>query len=167
MAVGFAIIHCGSASPVNREKPIMKRFLPEFISTCCKLDIPTATIIPTCNKISNFDDDSLQCFGQIRKGTKNIQNRNSMEMWTNRYIVFPHQITILELIMICIHESSKISYCLNSPPMFPLSCVCVRTAHTSREMSAHKKLGARHKCYLQKCFAHYFIHVIPNSDEFR
>src|SRR6218665_2015987 len=45
-----------------------------------------------------------------------------------------------------------------------ISCAHVR-AHRGRETSAHKKLGA-HICSLQNCFCTYFIHVIPNSDEF-
>jgi len=49
--------------------------------------------------------------------------------------------------------------------MFPLSCARVR-AHTGRETSAHKKTCAR-KHSFQKCFCTYFIHVIPNADEFR
>jgi len=34
-------------------------------------------------------------------------------------------------------------------------------------MSAHNKTWSARKCSLQKCFCTYFIHVIPNWDEFR
>ena len=51
-------------------------------------------------------------------------------------------------------------------PMYPLRCARVR-ANTAREMSAHKKTWSAHKSSLQKCFCTYFIHAIPNSDEFR
>jgi len=50
--------------------------------------------------------------------------------------------------------------------MFPLSCAR-ECAHTGRETSAHKKTWSAHKYSLQKWLCTHFIHVIPNSDEFR
>ena len=50
--------------------------------------------------------------------------------------------------------------------MYPLSCAHVH-AHTGHETSAHKKTWSTLKSFFQKCFCTYFIHVIPNSDEFR
>jgi len=38
-------------------------------------------------------------------------------------------------------------------PMFPLSCVHVRT-HTGHEMSAHKNTWSTHKFSLKNVFAH-------------
>jgi len=47
------------------------------------------------------------------------------------------------------------------------SLYAVRT-YTGRETSAHKQTWSAHKImFLPKCFCTYFIHVIPNSDEFR
>ena len=50
--------------------------------------------------------------------------------------------------------------------MFPLSCARV-CEHTGHETSAHKKTWSVMECSIQKCFCTYFIHVNPNSDEFR
>jgi len=49
--------------------------------------------------------------------------------------------------------------------MFPLSCAHVR-AHIGRDTSAHSKTQSTHKCSFQNVFCTYFIHVIPNADEF-
>ena len=43
----LADIHCGTARPVNSERPIMKRLRLELMSQCCRLDKPTPTIIPS------------------------------------------------------------------------------------------------------------------------
>jgi len=56
--------------------------------------------------------------------------------------------------------------CTGSRPMFPLSGARVRT-HTARETSAHKKPWGADTFPFQKGFCTYFIHVIPNSGEFR
>ena len=41
-------------------------------------------------------------------------------------------------------------------------------AYAGRDTNAHKETCSTQKCSLQKCsFAHSFIHIIPNSDEFR
>lgn len=45
----FWATHWGRDSPKNNEKPNMKRFRDEFRSTNCKLEIPTAVIIPEEN----------------------------------------------------------------------------------------------------------------------
>jgi len=66
------------------------------------------------------------------------------------------------------------AYCSNDKhsgpcvgPIFPLGYSRVR-ARTGRETRAHKKLGAHIIVLSKNAFAHaYFIHVIPNSDEFR
>ena len=43
---GLSFIHSAIVRPKKNENPKMKRFLPEFMSTYCRLEIPTATIIP-------------------------------------------------------------------------------------------------------------------------
>lgn len=47
-------------------------------------------------------------------------------------------------------------------PMFPASCVRVRTG---REMSALNKTWSAHKVSFTKCFCSYFMNVILNIDE--
>src|SRR6218665_1328302 len=44
-------------------------------------------------------------------------------------------------------------------------CVCA-CAHTSHEMCTHKKTWSAHKCSFQKCFCTYFIHGVPNTNDF-
>jgi len=42
----LADIHCGSERPVNNDRPTIRRLRLELMSQCCRLDKPTATIIP-------------------------------------------------------------------------------------------------------------------------
>ena len=42
----MSFIHSDTVSPVKEEKPKMKRFRDEFMSTNCRLLTPTATIRP-------------------------------------------------------------------------------------------------------------------------
>ena len=46
IALGFELIQWGRVRPVKKENPMMKRLRDEFKSTYCRLDRPTATIIP-------------------------------------------------------------------------------------------------------------------------
>ena len=50
MALLFWLSQSGIISPRVMETPKMKRFLVEFMSTCCRLDTPTDAIIPSTNK---------------------------------------------------------------------------------------------------------------------
>jgi len=36
--------------------------------------------------------------------------------------------------------------------------------HANREMSAQTKSWSAHKCFFQKYFRTYFIHVVPNTE---
>lgn len=46
MAPWCSVRYLGRVRPKKNEKPIMKRFREEFRSTNCRLEIPTAVIIP-------------------------------------------------------------------------------------------------------------------------
>ena len=46
VALSTASNHFGNARPKNSEKPKMQIFLDEFMSTNCRLEMPTAVIIP-------------------------------------------------------------------------------------------------------------------------
>lgn len=46
IARGLSLSHSDTVRPRNNEKPRMKRFLELFMSTVCRLEIPTAVIIP-------------------------------------------------------------------------------------------------------------------------
>lgn len=50
----FADIHDGKHNPKNKETPKMKMFLDDLMSTYCKLDSPTAVIIPVLREIFMF-----------------------------------------------------------------------------------------------------------------
>ena len=39
-------MYCGRANPNTMENPTMNKFLEEFMSAYCRLEIPTAAIIP-------------------------------------------------------------------------------------------------------------------------
>lgn len=57
MMLGCASRYVGRVRPKNMENPRTKRFLEEFRSTSCRLDRPTAVIIPepqqnTCVKMT-------------------------------------------------------------------------------------------------------------------
>ena len=46
MASGWSSRYLGSARPKKKVKPMMKRFLDELRSTNCRLEMPTAVIMP-------------------------------------------------------------------------------------------------------------------------
>ncbi len=50
MELGCASRYVGKVKPKNIENPRTKRFLDEFKSTSCRLDRPTAVIIPEKKK---------------------------------------------------------------------------------------------------------------------
>ena len=53
MAVGRWSRHPGNISPSMIDTPKTKRFLLEFISTCCRFDTPTDTMIPSTNTVKH------------------------------------------------------------------------------------------------------------------
>ena len=54
----LAATHCGTERPVNRERPMMKRLRLELMSQCCRLDKPTAAIIPS----KHMQTDTHSCW---------------------------------------------------------------------------------------------------------
>ena len=46
MLPGLALTHSDSAKPLKSEKPMIKMLRLEFMSTYCRFEMPTATIIP-------------------------------------------------------------------------------------------------------------------------
>ena len=46
MTSGCAARYSGRESPIRKENPTIKRFLGEFMLTCCNVESPTADTIP-------------------------------------------------------------------------------------------------------------------------
>ena len=71
----FCFKYLGRASPKNNEKPMMNRFLDELRSTNCRLDNPTAAIIPICAK------KILTWMCALLTFTQCLVRKNSCALW--------------------------------------------------------------------------------------
>ena len=62
MNPGFLFNHIGKDNPMNTANPKIKRFREEFKSTNCKLETPTALIMPSRKKEVNENNEKLSLF---------------------------------------------------------------------------------------------------------
>ncbi len=96
MELGCASRYVGKVKPKNIENPRTKRFLDEFKSTSCRLDRPTAVIIPEKKKKSTNHDyvmvwltDHITGDCDSPKSVQNIPPRIGSGSEANRAVNFP------------------------------------------------------------------------------
>ena len=95
MASGCCSSHHGKDNPRNMEEPKMKRFRDEFISTYCKLEIPTATMIPVFKNVTMESCSLVTASWATLCGAKLFFhlkiNCQALFFCLNKKVSFPHK----------------------------------------------------------------------------